>query len=63
MVIFAVPEEYYILLKKAEYLRTYESALIPVPTNESLKEEPGEIAIASDTLHQWINDVTVWNLS
>ncbi|MDO4995550.1 MAG: RcpC/CpaB family pilus assembly protein [Bacilli bacterium] len=63
MVIFAVPEEYYILLKKAEFLRTYESILIPVPTNESLKEEPGELAIASEALHQWINDVTVWNLS
>ena len=37
MIVFAVPEEYYILLKKAEYLRTYDSTLIPVPTNEGLK--------------------------
>ena len=60
MIIFAVPEEYYILLKKAEYLRTYESQLIPVPTNESLKNEPGELEISSESLKDWINQVTVW---
>lgn len=62
MLIFAVPKDYYILLKKAEFLRTYDSDLIPVPTNESLKEEPGEVAIASTDLQNWINEVTVWNL-
>ena len=60
MVVFAVPEEYYILLKKAEYLRTYESTLIPVPTNESLKDEPGDLEITSEQLKDWINKVTVW---
>lgn len=60
MVVFAVPEEYYILLKKAEYLRTYDSTLIPVPTNESLKDNPGQLEISSDQLKDWINKVTVW---
>lgn len=60
MVVFAVPEEYYILLKKAEYLRTYDSTLIPVPTNESLKDEPGDLEISSEQLKDWINKVTVW---
>ena len=60
MIVFAVPEEYYILLKKAEYLRTYESTLIPVPTNESLKDEPGKLEISSENLKDWINKVTVW---
>ena len=60
MVVFAVPEEYYILLKKAEYLRTYDSTLIPVPTNESLKDEPGDLEITSEQLKDWINKVTVW---
>lgn len=62
MVVFAVPEEYYILLKKAEYLRTYDSELIPVPTNESLKDEPGELKISSKSLKEWINSVTIWDL-
>ena len=63
MVVFAVPEEYYILLKKAEFLRTYDSTLIPVPTNESLKDEPGELQISSEQLKDWINKVTVWTES
>ena len=57
-IIFALPEEYHILLRKAGYLRTYEVAIIPVPTNESLKEEPGEVSIASETLRDFINEVT-----
>lgn len=60
IIVFAVPEEYYILLKKSEYLRTYSSELIPVPTNESLKNEPGDINISSQSLKDWINSVTVW---
>ena len=50
----------YVLLKKAEYLRTYDSMLIPVPTRESLKAEPGEIKYSSEALKKWINDVTIW---
>lgn len=60
MVVFAVPEEYYILLKKAEFMRTYDTSLILVPTNESLKDEPGELEISSDQLKEWINRNTVW---
>lgn len=60
MIVFAVPEEYYILLKKAEFLRTYDSTLIPVPTDESLEKNPGELEITSESLKDWINRVTVW---
>lgn len=60
MIVFAVPEDYYILLKKAEYLRTYDTTLIPVPTNESLKDKPGSLAITSTQLKDWINARTVW---
>lgn len=56
--IFAVPEEYHILLRKAMYLRTYEVTIIPVPTNESLKEEPGEVSISNEKLKDFINTVT-----
>ncbi len=62
-IIFAVPEEYHILLRKAMYLRTYEVTLIPVPTAESLKENPGEVAISSEVLKEFINKVTVWDAS
>lgn len=59
-IIFAVPEEYHILLRKAMYLRSYSATLIPVPTNESLKEEPGTVAISNEALKDFINRVTVW---
>jgi Flp pilus assembly protein CpaB len=60
MVVFALPEEYYILLKKAEFMRSYDTSLILVPTNESLKDEPAELEISSDQLKEWINRNTVW---
>lgn len=63
MVVFAVPEEYYILLKKAEFMRTYDTSLILVPTNESLKDEPADLNIKSDQLKEWINTHTVWTES
>ena len=59
-IIFAVPEEYHILLRKAMYLRTYDVTLIPVPTAESLKEKPGEVSIANASIKDFINKVTVW---
>ena len=43
-----------------KFLRTYDSTLIPVPTNESLKDEPGELEISSESLKEWINKVTIW---
>ncbi len=63
LMIFAVPEEYHILLRKASYLRTYDTTLIPVPTAESLKDEPGEVSLSSEELKDFINRVTVWTES
>lgn len=60
MIVFAVPEEYHILLRKASFLRAYDTSLIPVPTAESLKDEPGEVKISSEDLKNFINAVTVW---
>ena len=56
--VFAVPEEYHILLRKASYLRAYDSEIIPVPTNESLEKNPGEVKISNDDLKNFINRVT-----
>lgn len=63
MVVFAVPEETFILLKKAEYMRTYDTSLILVPTNESLKDEPADQEVSSEQLKDWINKNTVWTES
>ena len=61
MIVFAVPEEYYVLLSKASYMRTYDTDIVLVPTNESVKDEPGELEISSEMLKEWINDNTVWD--
>ena len=61
MIVFALPEDYYLLLKKASYLQSYDSQLVPVPTNESLKDEPGSLEISSESLRDWINTVTYWD--
>lgn len=60
MIIFAVPSEYFILLKKAGFLRAYDTSLIPVPTSESLKDNPGELQLSSNDLKDFINRVTMW---
>ncbi len=58
--IFAVPQEYYILLKKAVYLRNYNTELSPVPTAESQKANPGDLKLSSNDIKDFINSVTVW---
>lgn len=60
MVVFALPEEYYVLLRKADYMRTYDTTIELVPTNESIKDEPGELALSSEQLKEWINTHTYW---
>lgn len=57
-IIFAVPQEYFILLRKAGYLRAYDTTIFPVPTDESLKDDPGELKLSSNELKDFINRVT-----
>ena len=57
-IIFAVPEEHHILLRKASFLRAYESEIIPVPTAESVEDEPGDVTLSSEDLRNFINNVT-----
>ncbi|MBP3800062.1 MAG: hypothetical protein ILA19_03665 [Bacilli bacterium] len=59
-IIFAVPQEYYLLLKKAEYLGAFQTQLLPVPTAESLKDTPGELKLSTESLKDFINANTVY---
>lgn len=57
IVIFAVPEEMHIMLRKAAYLsnvRSVSAELIPVPTTESYSSEPGSITLSSQYLKAFI---------
>ncbi len=58
MLIFAVPEKYHLLLRKAAYLSSYDAELIPVPTSESLKKNPGEVDVSNKELENFINSAT-----
>ncbi len=59
MMIFAVPEDQFQLLKKAEYLQSsYQSELIPIPTNASKEKETPVTNISSKDLAKFINSIT-----
>ena len=60
MVVFALPQEYYVLLSKASYMRTYSTEIRLVPTNEGNKDEPGDLELSSEDLKEWINNNTAW---
>ena len=55
MIVFALPNEYFILLKKVSNMRTYDTVIELVPTNESIKDEPGDLTLSSEELKEWIN--------
>ena len=55
MVIFALGTKEFQLLTAAEKLKTYNTSIKLVPTNESLKDEPGETKLSSKELETWIN--------
>ena len=62
MMIFALPEDYYIILKKCQNLGALSAEIIPVPTDESLQEKPGSVSIPKGTgekLVNYINDNTL----
>ena len=41
----------------------YNSELVPVPTNESLQDEPDDLEMSSESLREWIDTVTYWEES
>ena len=45
-------------MRKASYLRAYESEIIPVPTAESYEETPGDVQLSNEDLKTFINTVT-----
>lgn len=59
-IIFALPHDYWVLLSKASYLGSYNTDIVPVPTDAGSKGEVEEVSIANETLVKWINNVTEW---
>lgn len=54
--LFAVPEDLFLLLKKAEYLGNYE--IIPVPRNDNYTEHMGATQVEAEILQEMIIEKT-----
>lgn len=52
--LFAVPNDMYELLKKAEYITGSSIEIIPVPRNKSYSSNPGETVVSSDYIRNFI---------
>ena len=55
--LFAVPEETHLLLRKALYLKEYNVELILVPNTATLTEED-TVVVSSEVIESFINDKT-----
>lgn len=53
--LFAVPDDYFLLLRKAGYIRTNSIEIIPVPRNKNYSDKPGETQITSEEIRAFIN--------
>ncbi len=52
--LFAVPDDMYSLLRKAQYLSRYSVEIIPVPRNKNYTANPGETEVASEYVRDFI---------
>ena len=59
MLLFGLPDELQILLRKAIYLKDYGAELIPIPTNNSLSKNPGKLKLAGQVIADFIESKTV----
>ncbi len=52
--LFAVPDDMYLLLMKAEYITTNQVEVVPVPRNAAYSANPGETLVKSSYLKEFI---------
>lgn len=52
--LFAVPDDMFLLLRKAEYIRTNSIEITPVPRNASYSANPGDTLVYSDYIRDFI---------
>lgn len=59
-ILFAVPSDMHLLLRKSTFMEELEVELIPVPTSESYKPDPGAVEISSTYITEFINSKTTY---
>jgi hypothetical protein len=52
--VFAVPDSYFLLLKKADYIQSHSIEIVPVPRNASYTENPGATQVTSQEIIDFI---------
>lgn len=52
--VFAVPNDMFLLLKKADYIRSNSIAIVPVPRNANYTENPNATQVASEVITNFI---------
>lgn len=57
--LFAVPDDYFLLLRKAGYIRSNSIEIIPVPRNKNYSDKPGETQITSEEIKAFINSKAI----
>lgn len=57
--LFAVPDHYYLLLRKSDFIRTNNIEIIPVPRNKDYSENPTDTVITSEEIKDFINSKAV----
>ncbi len=56
--IFGVPDDNFILLKKLEYLTQYNTEMDPIPLGSKPEDKNGEVTVSSEDLKKCINELT-----
>lgn len=57
--LFAVPDDYFLLLRKTGFISTNNIEIIPVPRNKDYSENPTDTAITSEEIKDFINSKAI----
>ena len=58
--VFAVPNDMFLLLKKADYINSNSIAIVPVPRNANYTENPSATQVASEIITDFILSKTAY---
>ena len=60
MMIFALPTDLYEMLRKASYMRTYDTKIEIKDSEATYKDDPGEVTLVNDKFAEFVRDNTAW---
>ena len=60
MMIFALPNDLYEMLRKASYMRTYDTKIEIKDSEATYKDDPGEVTLVNDKFAEFVRNNTAW---